>query len=121
MKRLLLGLALLITGCGENGLQGLGGDPGPAPSATVAALADSSEGARVSLDGSVAWQEDARRVILDDETGHLRIIFPDDVRLADGQRLTVTGRIADGPQGASLEAEAWAYDSTATPVRSPRP
>jgi hypothetical protein len=90
-----------------------------------AAALDSLAGERpveVSVSGRVAEAPDGRSVLLDDGTGLVRVVLPDTVRVAVGTRFLAQGllrREAGDAGGVYVEAEAWLYDSTAAPVRSP--
>lgn len=101
------------------------------PSRVVdAAALDTLAGDRpveVSVSGTVAEAPEGPSVVLDDGTGRVRVVLPDTVRVPVGTRFAAQGLLRregrrgdGGPAGVFVEAEAWLYDSTAVPVRSPR-
>lgn len=93
---------------------------------TPAAALDSLAGDRpveVSVSGYVADETDGRVFLLDDGTGLARVALPDTLSaptpLPVGTRMLAQGLLRRVRGAPLVEAEAWHYDSTAVPVRSP--
>ena len=93
---------------------------------TPAAALDSLAGERpveVSVTGYVADANDGRHFLLDDGTGLAFVALPDTIAdlqpVRVGTRVMAQGLLRRIDGLPVVEAEAWHYDSTAVPVRSP--
>ncbi|HYE97008.1 MAG TPA: hypothetical protein VD962_12440 [Rubricoccaceae bacterium] len=93
-------------------------DLGALPAAALDALPDSLLGARLSLAGFVADQDDRGHLYLDDGTALVRVRLPEPPPSLLGLHLLVRGRLRRAGGLPLVAAESWHYDSTAAAVRS---
>jgi len=115
----LIGLTVLLAGCGKDGLP----TPSLLPEAEIEAARatelDSlaAAGARVSVSGTVL-EQDRNELILDEGTGLILIELPEEPPLLTHQHLMAAGRLSSENGALRLRATEWLYDSTAVPVHS---
>ncbi|HLT46382.1 MAG TPA: hypothetical protein VK002_04065 [Rubricoccaceae bacterium] len=124
-RRAALGLTgLLLLGCREAAEHRK--LPPPFAGSTPATALDTLAGERpveVSVGGHVAEPPAGRLLLLDDGTGIAYVVLPDTIAAAPpvpvGTRFLAQGLLRRIDGLPVVEAEAWYYDSTAVPVRSP--
>lgn len=105
-------MVLLCAGCGA-------GDASEVRSAMIAELDTLSGASTVAITGTVVELDGQRSALVHDQSGSVRVEFPERVNVAEGTSLAIQGVLSHTDAGPVVSARTWLYDSTAVPVRSP--